>query len=59
MKGVCFMQKLIFNNIVAGAGACIGWVITSKAIAAMSDPYQRAKLKQKIKNVKSALLKND
>lgn len=53
------MTKIIFNSIIAGAGTCVGWAIASKAIMVASDPYQRAMLKQKIKNVKSALEKKD
>lgn len=53
------MQKTIFNSIIAGVGTCIGWTIASKVIAIASNPYQRAMVKQKIKNVKSALENKD
>lgn len=38
--------KLIGTYIVAGAATAVGWTLVQK----LSDPYDRAILKQKIKN---------
>lgn len=49
------MFKRFFEYALMGAGTCIGYLSIKKGIDIMTDPYKKAKIKKKIKNVKQAI----
>ena len=49
------MFKRFFEYALMGAGTCIGYLSIKKGIDTMTDPYKKAKIKKKIKNVKQAI----
>lgn len=49
------MFKRFFEYTLMGAGTCAGYLAAKKGIEAMSDPYKKAEIKNKINKVKSAI----
>lgn len=49
------MFKRFFEYALMGAGTCIGYLSIRKGIEIASDPYKKANLKRKIKNIKNAV----
>lgn len=55
-------MKLIKSFLAAltiGAGMCAGTYLIEEGIHTAKDPYKRAKIKKKFKNIKAAILKKE
>lgn len=51
--------KGILNGFLWGAGITLGSIAAQKGYETITDPYKRAKIKNKMKNIKNALTKEE
>ena len=51
--------KGFISAVAYGAAATLGAILAKKGVDAMSDPYKRAKVKRKVKNIKNAIIEKD
>ena len=51
--------KRILNGFLYGVSVTLGCIAAQRGWEAMSDPYERAKIKKKVKNIKNALTEKE
>lgn len=57
MKGSVFMKiKNVLNMVVCGAATTLGGLAVTKVIQISNDPYEKARLKQKVRKIKNTFV---